>query len=151
MGSHPLNIYINWAPSSVGVSTLLGSILTRSRAFPIRFLAPPLAFVASATYFLPKTAHNLNVYTQSLEKAYIPSVYSHQMAAVGEAKKLWHSALSTGRDLQDRAGKLSTEGQKRFEQSSGLKLQSANSDPNAVAARQKSEAELAASKGVKLV
>lgn len=73
------------------------------------------------------------------------------MAAVGEAKKLWYSAVSTGKDLQDRAGKLSTEGQKRFEQSSGLKLQSANSDSNALAARQKSEAELAASKGVKLV
>ncbi|EIM84620.1 uncharacterized protein STEHIDRAFT_140777 [Stereum hirsutum FP-91666 SS1] len=63
-------------PSSlyIAISTLTGSILTRSRSLPLRFLAPPTFFFVSLSYFLPRTSANLNAYLGSLEDRYLPKV-----------------------------------------------------------------------------
>lgn len=63
-------------PSSlyIAISTLTGSILTRSRSLPPRFLAPPTFFFLSLSYFLPRTSANLNAYLGSLEDKYLPGV-----------------------------------------------------------------------------
>lgn len=63
-------------PSSlyIAISTLTGSILTRSRSLPLRFLAPPTFFFVSLSYFLPRTSANLNAYLGSLEDRYVPQV-----------------------------------------------------------------------------
>lgn len=54
------------------VAGLTGSVLTRTRAFPLRFLAPPTFALVALPYFLPKTAHNLRTYVSNLEDKYTP-------------------------------------------------------------------------------
>lgn len=108
---------------SVGVSTLLGSILTRTRAFPLRFLAPPLFAIGSSTYFLPKTAHNLNLYIQELEKEYAPSVYEQHRLVADHAKLGLRRAQGYLQGLGAKTEQVAEEGRKKFEQTSGLTLQ----------------------------
>ncbi|KAK6910003.1 hypothetical protein I203_104030 [Kwoniella mangroviensis CBS 8507] len=54
------------------ISGLSGSVLTRTRSLPIRFLAPPLFTLAAAPYFLPKTSHNIRKYISDLEDKNFP-------------------------------------------------------------------------------
>ena len=54
----------------IGVATLTGSILARNRMLITRLILPPVSFVASAKYFLPRTSHNL--YLGSVEDTLFP-------------------------------------------------------------------------------
>ncbi|CAD6584809.1 MAG: hypothetical protein CYPHOPRED_002858 [Cyphobasidiales sp. Tagirdzhanova-0007] len=108
----------------VGISTLLGSILTRSRSFPVRFVAPPIFLLASATYFLPKTSHNASLYGRQLEKIYAPSVYDAHSAVRSQIDSAWHRAQTTLSDSRAKAITLSDKGVRALENSSGLRVQS---------------------------
>ncbi|KZT58168.1 hypothetical protein CALCODRAFT_433078 [Calocera cornea HHB12733] len=57
----------------VGVATLTGSVLGRNRML-LRILLPPTFFLASMSYFLPRTSHNIYAYIQELESLYLPSL-----------------------------------------------------------------------------
>ncbi|KZT37692.1 hypothetical protein SISSUDRAFT_828146 [Sistotremastrum suecicum HHB10207 ss-3] len=57
----------------VGVASLTGSIVGRSTLL-LRFLLPPIFFVASAHHFLPETTHNITSYLNSLERQYAPEL-----------------------------------------------------------------------------
>ncbi|WWC62073.1 uncharacterized protein I303_104663 [Kwoniella dejecticola CBS 10117] len=54
------------------VSGLSGSVLTRTRSLPIRFLAPPLFTLAAFPYFLPKTSSNIRKYLSDIEDKNFP-------------------------------------------------------------------------------
>ena len=54
------------------IAGLTGSVLSRTRAFPIRFLTPPLFTVLAMPYFLPKTSHNIRQYLSTLEDRHFP-------------------------------------------------------------------------------
>ncbi|EJT52729.1 hypothetical protein A1Q2_04887 [Trichosporon asahii var. asahii CBS 8904] len=54
------------------VAGLTGSVLTRTRSFPVRFLAPPLFTLAAMPYFLPKTSHNIRAYLSDVEDRVAP-------------------------------------------------------------------------------
>ncbi|ORX35784.1 apolipo protein O-domain-containing protein [Kockovaella imperatae] len=56
------------------IAGLTGSVLTRTRAFPIRFLAPPLLTLAAMPYFLPRTSHNLRAYLSDVEDKHFPEI-----------------------------------------------------------------------------
>ena len=56
------------------IAGLSGSVLTRTRAFPLRMITPPLFTLAAMPYFLPKTATNLRAYFSDLEDKYVPDV-----------------------------------------------------------------------------
>lgn len=47
-------------------------MLTRTRSFPVRFLAPPLFTLAAMPYFLPKTSHNIRAYLSDVEDKLAP-------------------------------------------------------------------------------
>lgn len=47
-------------------------MLTRTRSFPVRFLAPPLFTLAAMPYFLPKTSHNIRAYLSDVEDKVAP-------------------------------------------------------------------------------
>lgn len=115
------------AISSVGVSTLLGSILTRTRSFPIRFLSPPLALVLSSSYFLPKTASNVSSYTAALEKAYIPSVYEQQVALTSQVRSAWRQVSGKAAEVGGKAERAVAQAGGKLQEQSGLRLQQAQS------------------------
>ena len=51
----------------VGVLTLASMVFTRHRAFPIRWIVPPVVLVASMRYFLPGTSDNIADYYEMKE------------------------------------------------------------------------------------
>lgn len=107
----------------VGVATLAGSVFTRYRSFPIRILTPPLLFVGSLNYFLPKTTHNLADYYLEVEQRRLPPqvrdarVWTNEKwhALVGETRQGLESAKRQTSSIVDQS--LS-----RVEQNTGLKV-----------------------------
>ncbi|KAM0786090.1 hypothetical protein ACM66B_006901 [Microbotryomycetes sp. NB124-2] len=58
----------------IAIGTLAGSILTKNRNFLLRLAAPPVAFVASTAYFMPKTYENLSERYEGFEQAHLPQL-----------------------------------------------------------------------------
>ncbi|KAF6749873.1 apolipo protein O-domain-containing protein, partial [Ephemerocybe angulata] len=73
----------------VGVATLTGSILTRTRALPTRILLPPLFLVFSARHFLPNTTANLGEYLGNLEEVYLPTLAEKHEVAKAHSEMAW--------------------------------------------------------------
>ncbi|CAO1616235.1 unnamed protein product [Parajaminaea phylloscopi] len=74
----------------VGVATLAGSVFGRYRSLPIRLVAPPLFFLGSLNYFLPKTSHNLSLYYQELEARHLPSSVKSQREQLSSSlRSMW--------------------------------------------------------------
>ncbi|KZO97515.1 hypothetical protein CALVIDRAFT_597437 [Calocera viscosa TUFC12733] len=79
----------------VGVATLTGSVLGRNRLL-LRVLLPPTFFLASISYFLPQTSHNLYAYVQELETRFFPSLAvqhtqleAHASSALSRARQAY--------------------------------------------------------------
>ncbi|KAJ3817083.1 apolipo protein O-domain-containing protein [Lentinula raphanica] len=73
----------------IGVATLTGSILTRSRSLPLRLTFPPLLFAVSSYHFLPKTTTNVTSYFGSLEDRYLPSLAEKHDIAKAHSEMTW--------------------------------------------------------------
>jgi organizing structure protein 2 len=101
------------------ISGLTGSVLTRTRSLPIRWLAPPLFALASAPYFLPKTSSNIRAYLSRVENAHFPELAAEhdklnaqvsstwnrlqgQVGGAGEAAKGWGERAARG--VEDATG-----------------------------------------------
>ncbi|KAE8233748.1 hypothetical protein CF326_g1206 [Tilletia indica] len=106
----------------VGVATLSASVFTRYRSFPIRFLAPPLFFVGSLNYFLPKTAANLANYYEELESRYAPALTGPRKSIVQSAEKIWSRTEGLVEEARDAASKGVKTGLRQVEQTSGLRV-----------------------------
>ncbi|EJD05217.1 uncharacterized protein FOMMEDRAFT_105442 [Fomitiporia mediterranea MF3/22] len=76
----------------VGVATLSGSILARSRGLPTRFLLPPTLFLLSFNHFLPKTTSNIGAYVSDLEHTYAPRAAQFTDTAVAHTQMTWEMA-----------------------------------------------------------
>ncbi|KAJ3925816.1 MAG: apolipo protein O-domain-containing protein [Lentinula lateritia] len=76
----------------IGVSTLTGSILTRSRSIPLRLIFPPLLFALSSAHFLPKTSSNFTSYLGSLEDTYFPTLAQKHDVAKAHSAMTWDRA-----------------------------------------------------------
>lgn len=88
--------------ASVGISTLLGSIMTRNRLLPLRIMTPPTFLIASTAYFLPKHFTNTTTYITALEKTYTPELYSWQSQCLSTLYRVRKSALEiVGRGTQE--------------------------------------------------
>jgi organizing structure protein 2 len=106
----------------VGVATLTGSILARTRTLPTRILLPPSLLVISLHHFLPATAHNLSAYFTELEETYFPSVAAKHAIARAHTRMAWEGAKETLADGRERV-KGTVEGAVRGVQlATGLKL-----------------------------
>ena len=104
------------------VAGLTGSVLTRTRAFPLRFLTPPLFVLAAMPYFLPKTSHNLRAYLSEMEDRNFPELAASHDQLNDRLSMHWH--MLTDR-LGSAGGEARTWGEKAvsgFENTTGLKV-----------------------------
>lgn len=132
----------------VAVAGLTGSVLTRTRAFPIRFLAPPVFALAALPYFLPKTAHNLRQYVSDAEDKHIPE-FAEKHDRFNNALELhWQLALDKLRGAGNDVNTWSNKAVESVESATGLKMAEAvrvgQERVEAATARAKREVERAA-------
>lgn len=104
------------------IAGLTGSVISRTRAFPIRFLTPPLFTVLSMPYFLPKTSHNIRQYLSSVEDRHFPEFAARhdQIMATSEShfEMLKDRVSGAGKDMSNWS-KSAVEG---IERNTGLKV-----------------------------
>jgi len=109
----------------VGIATLTGSVLARSRSLPVRVALPPTLFVASLMHFLPKTAANMGEYSEELEERFVPAFGHFRRTGVAHSRMGWEQlkdSTASGRESFSRSVS-SVVGQ--VQAGTGLKLQEA--------------------------
>lgn len=79
------------------IAGLTGSVISRTRAFPIRFLTPPLFTILAMPYFLPKTSHNIRQYLSDVEDRHFPDIAQRHDQIMSTSSSHWEM-------LKDRAG-----------------------------------------------
>jgi organizing structure protein 2 len=124
----------------VGIATLTGSIITRSRGLTARLLFPPAFLLGSMEYFFPQTSANVGAYIWSLERAHVPSVAEQHGAFSEWMRNGWRGVregLGVGREKVD----VGMEGLvRRVQDATGLKLsESFRSDSVGLAVRRRTE------------
>ncbi|KAK4048453.1 Protein kinase [Microbotryomycetes sp. JL201] len=85
----------------IAIGTLAGSILTKNRNFLLRLAAPPVAFVASTAYFMPKTYENLSERYEGFEQAHLPQLTelrAKPQAKLGALRLILPMSLWSGRN-----------------------------------------------------
>ncbi|KAL5520273.1 hypothetical protein ACEPAG_9486 [Sanghuangporus baumii] len=109
----------------VGVATLSGSIFARSRSRPTRFLLPPVLFLLSFNYFLPKTTSNIGSYVSDLEHTYFPRAAQFTDTAVAHSQMTWEMAKDKANEGKEalNSGVEKTIG--AIQDATGLKLREA--------------------------
>ncbi|WVQ80733.1 hypothetical protein IAT38_002838 [Cryptococcus sp. DSM 104549] len=104
------------------IAGLSGSVLTRTRSLPIRFLAPPLFTLLAFPYFLPKTSHNIRSYLSAVEDKNFPEFAAKHDHIVGTGVahwgQLWSRVGEAGEDARE-WGHRAVEG---VEKTTGLRL-----------------------------
>jgi organizing structure protein 2 len=105
-----------------GISALTTSVLTRSRALPIRILLPPAALASAFAYFLPGTASRVGSYAEELEDRYVPRFGEIRKTSVAHSGIAWERAkdgAAAGRESLNNGVKGIVES---IEQGTGLNL-----------------------------
>ncbi|KAF9259038.1 hypothetical protein L218DRAFT_964022 [Marasmius fiardii PR-910] len=106
----------------VGVATLTGSIIARTRSLPIRVLFPPTLLALSMNHFLPKTTSNLTDYFGSVESTYFPTFAEKHAIANAHGSMAWErlkEATANGRERLNTGVETSLE---KIQELTGLKL-----------------------------
>lgn len=106
----------------VGIAALTGSILTRSRALPLRFITPPIFFFATLNHFLPKTSHNLGVYGAELEERFAPRLREIHLTANAHTRMTWERAKEATKDGRQSLGRGVEGIVGQIQEATGLKL-----------------------------
>lgn len=104
------------------VAGLTGSVLSRTRAFPVRFLAPPTFAAVALPYFLPKTAHNLRRYISDAEDKYIPELAEKHDRFNSQLELHWHLAADKLSGAGDDARAWSAKAVEGVESATGLSV-----------------------------
>ncbi|BEI85477.1 hypothetical protein CcaverHIS002_0508780 [Cutaneotrichosporon cavernicola] len=104
------------------VAGLTGSVLTRTRSFPVRFLAPPVFALAALPYFLPKTAHNLRAYISDIEDKQAPEFAAKHDAFNHNLEMHWHMAIDRLRGVSHEAAQWSSKAAEGVENATGLRV-----------------------------
>jgi len=109
----------------VGVATLTGSIIARSRGLPIRLVIPPTLFLASLNQFLPHTAANIGAYVSSLEHQYVPRAAQIQDTAFAHSQMTWQMAKDRTEEGREAIGRGVFAAVGQLEDWTGLQLKNA--------------------------
>lgn len=104
------------------IAGLTGSVLTRTRAFPIRWLTPPLFTVLAAPYFLPKTSHNVRAYLSRVEDAHMPELAREHDRLNARLGSMWNSSVQTVSGAGDQAKGWSKKAVQTVEDKTGLRV-----------------------------
>jgi organizing structure protein 2 len=105
-----------------GISALTTSVLTRSRALPIRIFLPPTALAGAFMYFLPGTTSRVGAYTGELEERYVPRFREIRKTSIAHSGIAWERAKESavaGRESVNKGVKSIVES---IEQGTGLNL-----------------------------
>jgi len=89
----------------VGVVTLTGSILARSRSRALRVVLPSAFFLGSLAFFLPQTTRNLGGYVSELERRYAPGFAAQHERVAGQ---IGTGLDSFGQKMGDSVKKVTT-------------------------------------------
>ncbi|KII83788.1 hypothetical protein PLICRDRAFT_702358 [Plicaturopsis crispa FD-325 SS-3] len=109
----------------VGIATLTGSILARSRALPLRIALPPTLLVLSLQQFLPKTASNISAYGGELEERFFPTLAQKHAVANAHTAMAVEMAKDRARGSREWLGGAVERGVDKFQDLSGLKVREA--------------------------
>lgn len=109
----------------VGVATLSGSILARSRGLPSRLFLPPALFLLSLNHFLPRTSSNIGEYISSLEHTYAPRAAQFTDTAVAHSIMTWEMAKDKANDSRKTAESAIIRAVGSIQDATGLKLREA--------------------------
>ncbi|WVR06960.1 hypothetical protein IAU60_003996 [Kwoniella sp. DSM 27419] len=104
------------------IAGLSGSVLSRTRSLPVRFLAPPLFTLLAAPYFLPKTSHNIRKYLSDIEDRNFPAFAARHDRFVQTG--LAHAQMTLGRleDASEGARDWSHKAFENVEKTTGLRM-----------------------------
>ncbi|KAH8112026.1 apolipo protein O-domain-containing protein [Phellopilus nigrolimitatus] len=109
----------------IGVATLSGSILARTRGLPTRFLLPPTLFLLSFNHFLPHTATNVGAYISDLEHTYVPRAAQFTDTAAAHTQMTWEMAKDKAREGRAVLERGVVQAVGAVQESTGLKLREA--------------------------
>ena len=90
--------------------------------FATRLILPPICFVASAKYFLPRTSHNLSDYLGSVEDAHFPALAEKHDIANAHSAMTWERIKEGTKDARARVGHGAVSIVEKVQETSGLKL-----------------------------
>ena len=132
----------NFTPNGlyVGVLTLASMVFTRHRAFPIRWIVPPVVLVASMRYFLPGTSDNIAEYYEKKEEALSKPFSEARRAQWTRAKQFWYTGMDHFQMTREKLAGTWMSSVQGLEDSTGLKVSSIlagsdatpNTSPNSV-------------------
>lgn len=92
-------------------------------SLPIRLISPPLFFLASINYFLPKTSHNLALYYKEVEAAHLPPAVKEQREAlVNSTRGLWSKGEEQAHVAAKKVEGGWKEGLAKVQEGTGLKV-----------------------------
>ncbi|KAG5650538.1 hypothetical protein H0H81_011881 [Sphagnurus paluster] len=106
----------------VGVATLTGSIIARSRFIGARLFLPPVFLFASAQQFLPQTTANLKAYLGLLEDTYFPNFSKKHAIANAHTRMTWDhikDATQNSREWVTHGAEVAVD---KVQEATGLKL-----------------------------
>jgi len=106
----------------IGVATLTGSIIGRTRSLPVRILLPPTFLILAFPQFLPKTSANLRAYFASLEDHYLPDIATQHDTFNRSVAKLLADTCKKYAELTKSGKDGILAGLQELEKASGLKL-----------------------------
>ena len=109
----------------VGVATLSGSILARSRGLPSRIFLPPALFLLSLNHFLPKTTRNIGEYASDLEHTYAPRAAEITDTAIAHTQMSWEMLKDKTKDGRASVESGVLKGVGAIQEATGLKLREA--------------------------
>lgn len=106
----------------VGVATLAGLVFTRHRAFPIRWITPPVVFVAALSYWMPHTAANLGNFYEQIEAAHFPQVTEQRVSLTDALKKYYTCTVNKAGELASTTRSQVASSLVDVEKTTGLRL-----------------------------
>ncbi|KAF8884523.1 apolipo protein O-domain-containing protein [Infundibulicybe gibba] len=106
----------------VGIATLSGSILARSRMLPTRLLLPPAFFLISLNQFLPRTSANIAAYMAELEERHFPVLAQKHDVANAHTRMTWERIKEGTSDAKEWVDRGAGSAVDKIQEATGLKL-----------------------------
>ena len=104
------------------IAGLTGSVISRTRAFPLRFLTPPLFTLAAMPYFLPKTSHNIRSYLSEVEDRHFPEFAASHDQLNAQLGMHWHQLTARLGSAGEDARGWGQKAVKGIEKNTGLRV-----------------------------
>ncbi|WWC89226.1 uncharacterized protein L201_004144 [Kwoniella dendrophila CBS 6074] len=104
------------------IAGLSGSVLTRTRSLPIRFISPPLFTLLASPYFLPKTSHNIRKYLSDFEDENFPDFAKKHDHFIQTGLAHTQMTINKIKDYKDDVKDFSSKQLENLENQTGLQL-----------------------------